>query len=96
MTLREYEVLGAEDASEDEVGRTGGIFEDVGVRVFDRFEQVRKTFESEKAARPTRRRRRRPVNAPGGTMGVEWRARRGRTRAEDEDVCLFVTREVPW
>ena len=104
VTLRaRYEVLDAEDASEDEVGRTWKVcFEDVGVRVFDRFEPVRKTFESEKTTRIWRTtyvdEDVRVVRAARTMEALDSERARGRNaKAGDEDDCLFVmTREVPW
>ena len=104
VTLRaRYEVLDAEDASEDEVGRTWKVFfEDVGVRVFDRFEPVRKTFESEKTTRIWRTtyvdEGVRVVRAARTMEALDSERARGRNaKAGDEDDCLFVmTREVPW
>ncbi len=104
VTLRaRYEVLDAEDASEDEVGRTWKVFfEDVGVRVFDRFEPVRKTFESEKTTRIWRTtyvdEDVRVVRAARTMEALDSERARGRNaKAGDEDDCLFVmTKEVPW
>ena len=88
-----------------ERGRGGedveGIFEDVGVRVFDRFEPVRKTFESEKDEGLRRRRtsaRKAAVRAARTMEALDSERARGRNaKAGDEDDCLFVmTREVPW
>jgi len=104
VTLRaRYELLDAKDEDEDEVGRTWKVFfEDVGVRVFDRFEPVRKTFESEKTTRIWRTtyvdQDMRIVRAARTMEALEEERARGRNaRAGDEDDCVFVmTREVPW